>query len=35
MFIGYGTVTNVHTVRGAGALLIAAGLHVFLTRTLT
>ncbi len=35
MFIGYGTVTNVHTYAVPGALLIAAGLHVFLTRTLT
>src|SRR5690606_9673686 len=32
MFIGYGTVTNVHTYAVPGALLIAAGLHVFLTR---
>ena len=35
MFIGYGTVTNVHVYAVPGALLIAAGLHLFLTRTLT
>jgi len=35
MFIGYGTVTNVHLYAVPGALLIALGLHFFLTRTLT
>src|SRR5690606_29026579 len=35
MLTGYGPVTNVRTRAVPGALLIAAGLHVFLTRTLT
>lgn len=35
MFIGYGTVTDVHVYAVPGALLVAAGLHLFLTRTLT
>lgn len=35
MFIGYGTVTDVHLYAVPGALVLAAGLHLFLTRTLT
>lgn len=35
MFIGYGAVTDVHMYTVPGALLLAAGLHIFLTQSLT
>lgn len=35
MFVGYGTVTTVHLWAVPAALLLALGLHLFLTRSLT